>query len=78
MSDQVPFGLSRNAVAQLITLQRRPIETPSDNQVLRQLYSAGFVSCAPLLRPSGKPTRYREWAITDDGRMAIDILKELR
>lgn len=78
MADPAPFGLTSTAVSHLIQLQRRPLETASEHQAMRQLYRAGFVSCAPLVRPSGKPTRYREWAITDDGRMAIDILKELR
>lgn len=77
MPKPVPFGLSAPAVGQLIRLQRRPIEAVFGNGVLSQLHRAGFATCRPLVRPSGSPSRYREWSITDDGRTAVEILKEI-
>lgn len=77
MADQVPFGLTSTAVGQLIQLQRRPVEARAGNGTLRLLQRAGFATCRPLVRPSGSPSKYREWAITDNGREAVAILKEL-
>lgn len=77
MAEPIPFGLNSTQAGQLVRLQRRPIEAPNSNSTLRHLHRAGFASCRPLSRPSGTPSQYREWAITDHGREALEILKEV-
>lgn len=77
MADPIPFGLNSTQAGQLIRLQRRPVEAKWRNPTLRKLVDAGFASCRPLARPSGAPSQYREWAITDHGREAVAILKEV-
>ncbi len=52
---------------QLIRLRRRPEERPHSNPLLHSMQRDGLVVGRPLLRPSGKPSRYREWSITDLG-----------
>jgi len=66
-------GLSSPAREQLIRLRRRPEERPATNAVLRNLQRVGFVVGRPLMRPSGKPSRYREWSITDHGLEALGV-----
>jgi hypothetical protein len=57
---------------QLIWLRRCPEEKPASSK-LRDLYRHGLVDAVPLLRPSGKPSRYREWSITDRGREILKV-----
>lgn len=66
-------GLSPAAREQLIRLRRRPEEKPATNAMLIQLQRTGHVVARPLVRPSGAPSRYREWSITDHGRDALKV-----
>jgi hypothetical protein len=56
---------------QLQSLRRRPRELNADNAVMNELKVAGLVTAAPLIRPSGKPSRYREWSLTERGRALL-------
>ena len=59
--------LPNPAREQLIRLRRRPEERPYSNPLLHSMQRDGLVVGRPLLRPSGKPSRYREWSITELG-----------
>jgi hypothetical protein len=65
-------GLNDYARVQLASLRRRPRELTAENQVMNDLRVFGFATAKPLLRPSGKPSRYREWSITDAGRAYLE------
>lgn len=54
----------RNALARL---RSRPEERPSTRPMLISLQRDGLAVGVPLIRPSGKPSRYREWSITPRG-----------
>ncbi len=65
--------LATPAREQLIRLRRRPEERPYSNALLIDLQRAGLVVGRPLLRPSGKPSRYREWSITEQGLALLGV-----
>jgi hypothetical protein len=58
---------------QLVRLRRRPDERPATNELLRGLQRQGLVQQVPLKRPSGAPSKYREWSITPAG---LEFLEE--
>jgi len=52
---------------QLVRLSRAPIERPAGSPTFHALQRDGLAVGRPLTRPSGKPSRYREWSITQAG-----------
>jgi hypothetical protein len=67
--------LSGAAREQLIRLRRRPEEKPATNALLIELQRSGHVVARPLMRPSGAPSRYREWSITPHGLQALQVAR---
>lgn len=68
-------GLRHGDRDRLLRLRRRPVEARWNSGPFCRLQAEGLAQGAPLARPSGMVSLYREWTITPLG---IELLEEAR